>query len=152
MLVTIFHEWPLTSSKPASNLRTSTLLESGVTKDKDKSVVFLNDPSDTCSGSDGSCGVVWGEEMPLSSTEMPMPNGAEKIYESIYRSRDESVPLQTNSFALNFAGNPVEIPELDILVTGNYANFSAKNCTDCECQGKVESQQPFIEWSVMNNY
>ena len=105
-----------------------------------------------CSGSDGSCGVVWGEEMPLSSTEMPMPNGAEKIYESIYRSRDESVPLQTNSFALNFAGNPVEIPELDILVTGNYANFSAKNCTDCECQGKVESQQPFIEWSVMNNY
>ena len=75
MLVTIFHEWHLTSSKPASNLRTSTLLESGVTKDKDKSVVFLNDPSDTCSGSDGSCGVVWGEEMPLSSTEMPMPNG-----------------------------------------------------------------------------
>ena len=31
MLVTIFHEWHLTSSKPASNLRTSTLLESGVT-------------------------------------------------------------------------------------------------------------------------
>merc|ERR1739848_437338 len=91
-----------------------------------------------CSGSDGSCGVVWGEEMPSKSSSMNIFTSREQpdemVYDSIYRSRSDL--------------NPVDIPELDISVTGGVANFSSKNCTDCECTGKVESAQPFLEWQI----
>jgi len=103
-------------------------------------------------------GFVWGKEV-QPTDGLRTESVADMVYDSISRSNNTVAAsinsfVQRNSFArdieraLSEVGSPVEIPELDISITGGIANFSAKNCTDCECQGKVESQQPFIEWQI----
>ena len=103
-----------------------------------------------CDGAEGSCAVVWG---PTDGLRTDM---AEMVLDSISAANNTIANsfVQKSSFArdieraLSELGSPVEIPSLDMFVTGGIANFSAKNCTECSCQGKVESNQPFIEWKV----
>ena len=126
--------------------------------------------SDTCSGADGFCTFVWGNEVPSSSDRQLMAmqgfeggltGAAQKVYDLIYQARfnddrgrlgwivyDGIVALEKDNLAGDISramGSVVKIPALDMFLTGGFANFSAKNCTDCSCFGKVETAQPYLK-------